>query len=153
LRAHPEEDSPKHYFPGSKSLKYTAMEKFVRRAFFDFTRRHPGFVLETFFVVKPGYIWSAVRDEAAAIWQTAPLTYRLLFLWGVTAMGIAAGGSTASVARLGLFTSIMSLAGLSSLGIPFLTVPYPSTMAEVFMALQFSAICAFALAAASVARL
>src|SRR5262249_55695607 len=153
LRAHPDEDSPKYYYPGTKSLTYAAMEKFVRRAFFDFTRRYPSFVFETFFVVKPGYIWSAVRDEAAAIWQTAPLTYRLLFLSGVIALGIAAAGSTASVARLGLLTTIMSLAGLTSLGCPFLRVPSPFTMAEFFRALQCAAICGLARAAAPVARL
>jgi len=87
------------------------------------------------------------------MWQNTPLAYRLLFVMGVMALGVAAAGSGTSVAHLKLFTCIMSLAGLASLGIPFLTVPYPVTMAEVFMGLQFASMCLLALAAAYLVRL
>src|SRR5262249_13437700 len=51
LKQHPEEDKPE-LFIANRSLKYSALERLDRLAFFEFLRRDPWFVFETFVIVK-----------------------------------------------------------------------------------------------------
>ena len=71
LREHPEEDRPDIYIAG-KSLKYAEMERLVRLAFFEFVRRDPWFVFETFFVIKPKLIVDSIATETKVEWETVP---------------------------------------------------------------------------------
>jgi hypothetical protein len=152
LRNHPDEDSAAHYFPGTKSLKYSAMETLVRRAFFEFAREHPRFVLETFFVAKPRHMWRAIRQETRVTWRTTPPTFRLLFLAGLLGIGVASAAESLAFARLRLLAAILSLGAVASLVVPFLTVTNLATMSEAIMAVQLAGMVLLVLAAAAAAR-
>jgi hypothetical protein len=70
LRNHPEKETPEIYITG-KTLKGAAYERLCREAFWEFFRKDPRFVVETFFVVHPagfaGMFFEVLRTEVAEI--------------------------------------------------------------------------------------
>jgi hypothetical protein len=69
LKEHPEEDKPE-LFIARRSLKPNAMERLDRLAFFEFLRRDPWFVFETF-VVKENMIRNTIVEATVTEWNRA----------------------------------------------------------------------------------
>jgi hypothetical protein len=151
LENHPEEDSPDIYLAG-KSLKYSAMERLDRLAFFEFVTRDPRFVFETFFIVKGQLIWNTIVDATQIEWSRAPWKARFLFILTIILLAGMAAQSPAELQRLSRFTAVISIGALASLSIPMLTVVFPQTMSEEIMAIQLAATLLLSLAVAYLAR-
>jgi hypothetical protein len=151
LKNHPEEDSPDIYLAG-KSLKYSAMERLDRLAFFEFVRRDPRFVFETFFIVKGQLIWNTIVDATGIEWSRAPWKARFLFILTIILLAGMAAQRPAELQRLSRFTAVVSIGAVASLSIPMLTVVFPQTMSEEIMAIQLAVTLLLCLAVAYLAR-
>jgi hypothetical protein len=153
LRAHPEENSPDLYFPGTATLTYSAMESIVRRAFLAMVRQHPEFVFETFFVLKPQMYWADLKKESRAAWRGSTRWQRAPFCIALLAAGIAVARDRSAWSRYRRFALVLSGGTIASLGIPFLTLPAAYATPESIMAVQVAGIALAILAVAALGRL
>jgi hypothetical protein len=151
LKEHPEEDKPELFIAG-RSLKYSAMERLVQLAFFEFLRRDPWFVFETFVIVKPKFIWNAIVDATMTEWRRAGWKARLLFFLIIALIGGMAAQRLVELQRLSRLATVVTIGAVSSLSIPFLTLVTAQTMTEEIMAIQMAAVLLLSLAAAHVIR-
>ena len=151
LKEHPEEDKPELFIAG-RSLKYEAMERVVRLAFFEFLRRDPWFVFETFVIVKGKAIWNTIVDATVTEWNRAGWKARLLFFLIIALIGGMAAQRLVELQRLSRLATVVSIGAASSLSIPFLTLVTAQTMTEEIMAIQMAAVLLLSLAAAHVIR-
>src|SRR5262249_19989377 len=147
LKEHPEEDKPELFIAG-RSLKYEAMERVVRLAFFEFLRRDPWFVFETFVIVKGKAIWNTIVDATVTEWNRAGWKARLLFFLIIALIGGMAAQRLVELQRLSRLATVVSIGAASSLSIPFLTLVTAQTMTEEIMPLQMVAMLLLSLAAA-----
>jgi hypothetical protein len=152
LQEHPEEDKPDIYI-AEKALKYSAMERLDRLAFFEFARRDPWFTFETFFLVKGKLILDNIVNQSRLEWNRATWEGHSLFILAVVLVcGMAARDPT-DMRRLSRFTAILVVGALASLLIPFLTVVVVQVMTEEIMAIQLAACLLLSLAFANIACL
>ena len=134
ISEHPEEDKPEIYL-GGKTLKYAAMERLVRLAFFQFLRRDPWFALEAF-SIKTKLLFEITRNEIRLAWTNAPIWQRAALLCGVIFVGLLASGSWTGLRRLCLLAIAVSVGAVASLAIPILTVVFPQVISEQIMGVQ-----------------
>jgi hypothetical protein len=151
LKHHPEEDNPDLYLAG-KALKYAAMERLVRLALFDFIRRDPWFMFETFFIVKPKLIINAIIHETTLEWHHADWRGRLLFMLAIVLIGGTAAGSSIDRQRLSRFVGVFTMGALGSLLVPLLTVTNAQVISDEIIAMQISTALLMSLAFAYAAR-
>jgi hypothetical protein len=139
-------------FIADRALKYEAMERLVRLAFFEFLRRDPWFVFETFVIVKGKWIWNTLVDATVTEWNRAGWKARLLFFLIIASIGGMAAQRLAELQRLSRLATVVTAGAVSSLSIPFLTLVTAQTMTEEIMALQMAAVLLLSLAAAHLIR-
>jgi hypothetical protein len=151
LKEHPEEDKPELFIAG-RSLKYSALERLDRLAFFEFLRRDPGFVFETFVIVKGKLIWNTIFDATVTEWNRAGWKARLLFFLFIALIGGMAAQRLVELKRLSRLAIVVTIGAVSSLSIPILTVVWAQTMTEEIMAIQMAAVLLLSLAAAHLIR-
>jgi hypothetical protein len=151
LKEHPEEDKPELFIAG-RSLKYSAMERLVQLAFFEFLRRDPGFVFETFVIVKPKMIWNTIVDATVTEWKHARWRARLLFFVAIVLIGGMAARQPVEMERLSRLAAVFTLGAVTSLFIPLLTLVYAVTMTEEIMAIQMAGVLLLGLVAAHLMR-
>ena len=151
LKEHPEEDKPELFIAG-RSLKYSAMEEVVQLAFFEFLRRDPWFVFETFVIVKPKFIWNAIVDTIVTEWTHARWMACLLFFVAISLIGGMAARHPVEMERLSRLAIVFTLGAITSLFIPLLTVVYAQVMTEEIMAIQMAGMLLLGLAAAHLMR-
>jgi hypothetical protein len=151
LKEHPEEDKPELFIAG-RSLKYSAMERLVQLAFFEFLRRDPWFVFETFVIVKPKFIWNAIVHVTVTEWNRAGWKARLLFFLIIALIGGMAAQRRVELRRLSRLATVVTIGAVSSLSIPLLTLVTAQTMTEEIMAIQMAAMLLLSLAAAHLIR-
>jgi hypothetical protein len=151
LKEHPEEDKPE-LFIADRSLKYEAMERLVRLAFFEFLRRDPWFVFDTFVIVKGKLIWNTLVDATVTEWNRAGWKARLLFFLIIALIGGMAAQRLVELKRLSRLATVVTIGAVSSLSIPLLTLVTPQTMTEEIMAIQMAAVLLLSLAAAHLIR-
>jgi hypothetical protein len=151
LKEHPEEDKPELFFAG-RSLKYSAMERVVRLAFFEFLRRDPWFVFETFVIVKPRFIWNAIVDTTVTEWKNARWRTCLLFFLAIALIGGMAARQPVAMERLSRLAAVVTLGAVTSLFIPLLTLIFAHVMTEEIMAVQMAGVLLLGLAAAHLLR-
>src|SRR5262249_18990030 len=137
---------------GGRSLKYSAMERLVRLAFFEFVRRDPRFVFETFVIAKPKFIWNNIIDATVTEWSRAGSIPRVLFFLTIGLIGGVAARDPVELQRLLRLTTVVTIGGLASLSIPLLTLPYANTMTEEIMAIQISGVLLITVAIAYLVR-
>ncbi|MGH7782834.1 MAG: hypothetical protein ACREO5_03185, partial [Candidatus Binatia bacterium] len=152
LKEHPEQDKPELFFPGSRSLRYTAMERLVRSAFFEFAWRDPWFVFETFFIVKGKMIWDQIAGATATEWARGGWTLRCLFFLTAALIGGMAAQGRAEFQRLSALTAVIVIGSLASLSIPLLTVAFAQTMTEEIMMIQIGVALLLSLSVAYLVR-
>ena len=136
VKEHPEEDKPEIYLEG-KTLKYAAMERLVKLAFFQFLRRDPWFALEAFYI-KTKLVFEITRDELRLAWTNAPIRQRGALLCGVILVGLLASSSWTGLRRLCLVAIAVSVGTVASLAIPILTVVFPQVISEQIMGVQIT---------------
>ena len=151
LKEHPEEDKPELFIAG-RSLKYSAMERLVQLAFFEFLRRDPWFVFETFVIVKPKMIWNTIVDATVTEWKHARWRARLLFFLAIALIGGMAARQPVELERLSRLAAVFTLGAVTSLFIPLLTLVYAVTMTEEIMAIQMAGVLLLGLVAAHLMR-
>ena len=151
LKEHPEEDKPELFIVG-RSLKYSAMERVVQLAFFEFLRRDPWFVFETFVIVKPKFIWNAIVDTIVTEWKKATWRACLLFFLAIALIGGMAARQPVEMERLSRLAAVVTLGAVTSLFIPLLTLVYAQVMTEEIMAVQMAGVLLLGLAAAHLMR-
>jgi hypothetical protein len=151
LKEHPEEDKPELFITG-RSLKYSAMERLVRLAFFEFLRRDPWFVFETFVIVKPKFIWDTFVDTTVTEWKHARWRACLLFFAAIALIGGMAARQPVEMERLSRLAAVVTLGAVTSLFIPLLTLVYAQVMTEEIMAMQMAGVLLLGLAAAHLMR-
>ena len=151
LREHPEEDKPELFIAG-RSLKYSAMERLVQLAFFEFLRRDPWFVFETFVIVKPKFIWNTIVDATVIEWKHARWRACLLLFLAIALIGGMAARQPVEMERLSRLAAVFTLGALTSFFIPLLTLVYAQVMTEEIMAIQMAGVLLFGLAAAHFMR-
>jgi hypothetical protein len=150
LKEHPEDDKPELFIAG-RSLKYSALERLDRLAFFEFLRRDPRFVLETF-IMKGKLIWNTIVDATVTEWSRAGWKARLSLFLIIPLIGGMAAQSLVELQRLSRLATVVTIGSVSSLCIPMLTLVTPQTMTEEIMAVQMAAVLLFSLAAANIIR-
>src|SRR5215813_1345909 len=151
LKEHPEEDKPELFIDG-RSLKYSAIERLVQLAFFEFLGRDPWFVFETFVIVKPRFIWNAIVDTVVTEWKNARWTTCLLFFLAIALIGGMAARQPVEMERLSRLAAVVTLGAVTSLFIPLLTLVYAQVMIEEIMAVQMAGALLLSLAAAQLMR-
>lgn len=151
LKEHPEEDKPE-LFIVDRALKYDAMERLVRLAFFEFLRRDPWFVFETFVIVKGKMIWNTIVDASVTEWSRAGWRARFVLLLAIALIGGIAARRVVEQQRLSRLAAVVTIGALASLSIPILTVPVPQTMSEEIMAIQIACVLLLGLATARLIR-
>jgi hypothetical protein len=151
LKEHPEEDKPELFIAG-RSLKYSAVERLDRLAFFEFLRRDPWFVFETFVIVKGKLIWNTIVDATVTEWNRAAWKARLLFFLIIALIGRMAAQRLVELKRLSRLATVVTIGAVSSLSIPLLTLITAQTMTEEIMAIQMAAVLLLSLAAAHLIR-
>jgi hypothetical protein len=151
LKEHPEEDKPELFIAG-RSLKYSAMERLVQLAFFEFLRRDPWFVFETFVIVKPKFIWNTLVDATVTEWKHARWRACILFFLAIALIGGMAARQPIEMERLSRLAAVFTLGAVTSLFIPLLTVVYAQVMTEEIMAIQMAGVLLLGLAAAHLMR-
>jgi len=151
LKDHPEEDKPDIYLAG-KSLKYSAMERLDRLAFFEFARRDPWFTFETFFIIKAKLILDDIVNQTRLEWSRATWEGHLFFILVIVLSAVLAARDRADMQRLSRLTAIFGVGALASLLIPFLTVVFVQVMTEEIMAIQLAACLLLSLALANIVR-
>lgn len=159
LERHPEENNPDIWLvpPNPQTgyrgaLKYSAMEHLVRLAFFDFMKRDPQFVYETF-VLKLKLALRNITQETTYEWTHAGLTGRIAVVLVLFTGGILASRCSERLHNLGKLTAVTAAGAAASLSIPVLTVPYlKGVMMEQIMAAQITALLLFTLIVGWVAR-
>jgi hypothetical protein len=139
LKNHPEEDKPELYLTG-RALKYTALEHLDRLAFFEFLRRDPRFVFETFFIVKGKAIWTTFINATKAEWNHASRSAKLLLGTAIIIIGLMAAGYPAYLQNLLRLSAVAAVAATVSLTVPVLTIITPQTMTEQVMAIEIAVI-------------
>jgi hypothetical protein len=150
VKEHPEEDKPEIYLaPGH--LKYSAMERLSRLAFFQFLQRDPWFVVEAF-AIKGAGIVDVLSQETRLAWGTPATWQRIVFLWGLVTIGMLASLSSGAFRRLWQFAAVFSFGAIASLAIPFLTIVAPQVMSEEVMAIQIMILMWASVLVAGVAR-
>jgi hypothetical protein len=150
LKEHPEEDKPELFIAG-RSLKLSALERLDRLAFFEFLRRDPWFVFETF-VVKGKLIWNTLVDATVTEWNRAGWKARLLFFLIIGLIGGMAAQRLIELWRLSRLAIVVTIGAVSSLSIPMLTLVTPQTMTEEIMAIQMAGVLVLSLATAHLIR-
>jgi hypothetical protein len=148
LKAHPDLDKPDLFIAGTRSLKYDAMERLVRLASFEFLRRDPWFVLDTFLVVKGKFIGNNIVDTTVTEWRRADWKARGLLFLTIGLIGGIAASRRIEQQRLSRLATVVTIGALGSLAIPVLTVPYRETMSEGIMMSQIACVLLFSLAVA-----
>jgi hypothetical protein len=151
LKEHPEEDKAELFIAG-RALKYSALERLDRLAFFEFLRRDPLFVFQTFVIVKGKAIWNTIVDATVTEWNRAGWKARLLFFLIIALIGGMAAQRLVELQRLSRLAAVVTIGAVSSLSIPFLTLVTAQTMTEEIMAIQMAAVLSLSLAAAHVIR-
>jgi len=136
VKEHPEEDKPEIYL-AKNTLKYAALERLDKLAFFQFLRRDPQFVIEVF-LIKCAAVLRVISYETRLAWTNAPVWQRLALLCGLLIIGFFASRSSASFQRLWLFSAAFSAGAIASLAIPVLTVVVAQVMSEEIMAIQMA---------------
>ncbi|MFL5046377.1 MAG: hypothetical protein ACJ8EA_16195 [Xanthobacteraceae bacterium] len=146
VKEHPEEDRPENYLGGT-GFKLVALERLCRLAFFQFVRRDPWFVFETFVIVKGRLFFKDLIEQTRLAWSNSGFARRGAFVLALFAIGVIAAARPAALRRLSLFTSVFATGATASLAIPLLTiVGEPYTLAEEIMALQITGMLLFSLA-------
>jgi hypothetical protein len=151
LKEYPDEDKP-DIFIADRSLKYDAMERLVRLAFFEFLRRDPWFVFDTFVVVKGKLVWNALVSTTATEWSRAPWKARFLLFLTIGLIGTMAAARPVEQKRLSRLATVVTVAAMGSLAIPLMTLPVPQTMAEGIMVTQIACILLFSVMVAHLLR-
>jgi hypothetical protein len=151
VKEHPEEDKPELFIAG-RSLKYSALERLDRLAFFEFLRRDPWFVFETFVIVKGKSIWNTLVDATVTEWNRAGWKPRLLFFLIIALIGGMAAQRFVELQRLSRLATVVTIGAITSLSIPLLTLVTAQTMTEEIMAIQMAAVLLLSLAAAHLIR-
>src|SRR5262249_7042832 len=140
LKSHPEADKPELYFPGSKTLKPSAMESLARAAFFSFAWEHPKFAFETFFIWKPWGIRMALKRLLLTEFENVTPVFAASLAAVLAMIGILAGADVQR-ARFGNFTRFCLLFGLMLVpcfAIPWITVVAENVMSEQLFATQIA---------------
>jgi hypothetical protein len=151
LKRHPEEDKPELFIAG-RSLKYTALEHLDRLAFFEFLRRDPWFVFETFFIVKGKAIWATFINATKAEWSHASRRAKLLVGLAVIIIGLMAAQHPALLQNLLRLSTVATIGAIVSLTVPVLTLVDPQTMTEQVMAIEIGVILLLSLVMAYIMR-
>jgi hypothetical protein len=151
LKEHPEEDKPELFIVG-RSLKYSALERLTRLAFFEFLRRDPWYVFETFVIVKGKMIWNTIVDATVTEWNRGGLKARLLLFLIISLIGGMATQRLVELKRLSRLATVVTIGAVSSLSIPFLTLVEAQMMTEEIMAIQMAGVLLLSLAAAHLIR-
>ena len=146
VKEHPEEDRPEIYLGGT-AFKLVELERLCRLAFFQFVRRDPWFVFETFVIVKGRLFFKDLIEQTRLAWSNSGFGRRGAFVLALVVIGVMAAARPAALRRLSLFTSVFAIGTAASLAIPLLTVAgEPYTLSEEIMALQITAMLLFSLA-------
>jgi hypothetical protein len=151
LKRHPEKDKPELFIAG-RSLKYTALEHLDRLAFFEFLRRDPWFVFETFFIVKGKAIWATFINATKAEWSHASRRAKLLVGLAVIIIGLMAAQHPALLQILLRLSTVATIGAIVSLTVPVLTLVDPQTMTEQVMAIEIGVILLLSLVMAYIMR-
>jgi hypothetical protein len=139
LQHHPEADKPDIFLvPGSRALKYAAVERLDRLALFEFVQRDPWFVFETFFIVNTKAIWNNIIQSTETEWSRAGWRTRLALILAIGLISAMAVQSQSELQRLSKFTAIVSVGAIVGLSIPILTVVTAQTMADQIMVVQLA---------------
>jgi hypothetical protein len=108
LKEHPEEDKPELFIAG-RSLKHSALERLARLAFFEFLRRDPWFVFETFVIVKGRLIWNTIVDATVTEWSRAGWKARLLFFLIIALIGGMAAQRLVELQRFSRVATVVTI--------------------------------------------
>jgi hypothetical protein len=138
IARHPPADPASLYQDTHGTLKFTAMETYVRKAFFELLANDPLFVLETFFIYKPRFLFSALTQHAgslqrvprSAIWIMVGLAITLMVFFAL---------HVPERRELMRTTMVLSAAFAVSLIPILLTVPYATVIGDQFFVLLISA--------------
>jgi hypothetical protein len=151
LKEHPDEDNP-NLFIADRHLKYDAMERLVRLAFFEFLRRDPWFVLETFVVVKGKLVWNAILGTTVTEWSRAGWKARFLLFLPIGLIAGMAAARPVEQKRLLRLATLVTVAAMGSLAIPILILPVRESMVEAIVATQIACMLVLSLAVAHFIR-
>jgi hypothetical protein len=144
LKEHPDEDKP-GLFIADRYLKYDALERLVRLAFFEFLWRDPWFVFETF-VVKGKLVWNTIVGTTVTEWSRARWEARFLPFITIGLIGGMAAARPVEQKQLSRLAAVVTVGAMGSLAIPILTVPVPESMVEGIIMTQIACMLVFSLA-------